>query len=245
MVEFKFQRGSATNEICEAVRREILTLEMEPGAPLDETTLSRRFNVSRSPIREVLSRLAAEGLVETLPNRGAIVAPIDLVNFSSFIEALDLQQRYATRLAARHRTAADLVWLKELAGDYSTAVKNRDRFGILQSNYDFHKAIGEVGRNPYVSRHYGQLLSEARRFLHIHIRFLEATSDENKLADQHDDFIEAIEAQDVMAADRVAHEHTFQFHDRFLKALRYEADADFSIEVAAGLGSRKKKPVVA
>lgn len=237
----KFQRGSATNEICEIVRREILTLEMNPGSPLDETTLSRRFNVSRSPIREVLSRLAAEGLVETLPNRGAVVAPIDLVNFSSFIEALDLQQRYASRLAARRRNAADLVRLRELARDYSTAVETHDRFRILQSNYDFHKAIGEIGRNPYVSRHYAQLLSEARRLLHIHIQFLEATNNENKLADQHDDFIAAIEAQDIIAADKVAHEHTTQFHDRFLKAMRYESDAGFSIEVAAGVALRKKK----
>ncbi|WP_298922450.1 GntR family transcriptional regulator [uncultured Roseobacter sp.] len=230
----KFQRGTATSEICQVIRREILTLEIEPGAPLDETNLSNRFNVSRSPIREVLSRLSAEGLVETVPNRGAIVAPIDLKNFSNFIEALDLQQRYATRLAARFRTAADLIRLRELAAAYSAAVQDRDRFGILQSNYDFHKAIGEIGRNPYVARHYGQLLSEARRLLHIHIRFLEATQSEDKLADQHSDFIDAIEAQDVTAADQVAHEHTFQFHDRFLKALRYEADDEFSIEVAAG-----------
>lgn len=235
----KFQRGQATSEICEVIRREILTLEMEPGAPLDETVLSNRFDVSRSPIREVLNRLAAEGLVQTVPNRGAIVAPIDLRNFSSFIEALDLQQRYATRLAARNRTLADLARLKELAAVYSAAVNARDRFEILQSNYDFHKAIGEIGGNPYVSRHYGQLLSEARRLLHIHIRFLEATKREDKLADQHDDFIEAIAAQDVAAADRVAHDHTFQFHDRFLQALSYESDGDFSIEAAAGQTPRK------
>ena len=240
----KFQRGTATAEICEVIRREILTLEMEPGAALDETTLSNRFNVSRSPIREVLSRLAAEGLVETAPNRGAIASPIDLENFSSFIEALDLQQRYATRLAARFRTAADLVQLNELADAYSSAVQDLDHFAILQSNYDFHKAIGEIGRNPYVARHYSQLLSEARRLLHIHIRFLEATQREDKLADQHHDFIDAIAAQDVAAADKVAHEHTFQFHDRFLKAMRYQADDTFSIDVAAGLTARKSLKVV-
>ena len=235
-----FQRGSATNEICEIMRREILTLELEPGAPLDETTLSQRFNVSRSPIREVLSRLAAEGLVTTSPNRGAVVAPIDLVNFSSFIEALDLQQRYATRLAARRRTAADLVLLEDLSARYSDAVRARDRFGILQANYDFHKAIGDAGRNQYVARHYTQLLSEARRLLHIHIRFLEATNGEKELADQHDDFIQAIAAQDVEAADRVAHAHTFQFHDRFLRALRHTPDEAFSIEVAAGIRPLKR-----
>lgn len=230
----KYQRGSAATEICDVLRREILTLELEPGAPLDETSLSKRFDVSRSPIREVLNRLLAERLVTTLPNRATIVAPVDMMNFSNFIEALDLQQRYATRLAARNRTAADLLKLRELADHYRDSVRNFNPFEILQSNFEFHYAVGEAGKNPYVLRQYGELLSEARRLLHIHIKFLETTGRQRVLDDQHDDFVDAIEARDVETADRIAHEHTFQFHDRFLKALQYAADEGFQIELPAG-----------
>lgn len=228
-----FQRGTAASGICEILRRDILTLQLEPGAPLDETSLSKRFNVSRSPIREVLSRLSADGLVQTLPNRTTIVAPVDLANFPAFIEALDLLQRYATRLAARNRTESDLVKLRELADRYKQSVGAFNAFDILQSNYEFHVAVAEAGRNIYVLRDYSRLLSEARRLLHIHIEFLEATNKQSLLEDQHDDFIDAIEAQDADAADAIAHRHTLQFHDRFLKALNYEPDPTFSTEAVA------------
>lgn len=66
--------GAAAREIYHVLRDEILTLVLEPGLPLDETSLSKRFSVSRSPVREALNRLLAERLVETLPNRSTIVA---------------------------------------------------------------------------------------------------------------------------------------------------------------------------
>jgi len=231
MAETKgFRRGSATTTICDILRREILTLELEPGQPLDETLLSKRFEVSRSPIREVLNRLIAERLAVTLPNRATIVAPVDLTHFSHFIEALDLQQRYASRLAARHRTSADLVRLREQSEEYTRQVKASHSFGILQSNYEFHRSIAEAGKNPYVVDQYSDLLLEARRLLHLHIRFLQTTGQVEILDDQHDDFLAAIEARDVERADAVAHAHTYQFHDRFLKTMCYAADGNFRIE---------------
>lgn len=69
--------------------------------------------MSRSPIREALNRLLAERLVETLPNRSTIVAPVDLRSFTPFIQALDVQQRLATRLAAQNRTEADVLRLRD------------------------------------------------------------------------------------------------------------------------------------
>ena len=230
MTEAGYQRGSATTAIGDILRREILTLELEPGQALDETSLSKRFNVSRSPIREVLNRLIAERLAVALPNRATIVAPVNLTHFSHFIEALDLQQRYASRLAARHRTAADLVRLAEQSDEYKRQVRSSNAFGILQSNYEFHRTIAEAGKNPYVLRQYSDLLLEARRLLHLHIRYLQTTGQEEILDDQHDDFLDAIKARDVEKADAVAHAHTYQFHDRFLKTMRYVSDVSFKVE---------------
>ncbi len=221
------KRGQAASQVCDALRREILTMELKPGEPLDETRLSERFNVSRSPVREALNRLLAERLVQTLPNKTTIVAQVDLFHFPKFIEALDLQQRYATRLAAKNRTEEDLETIRALSGDYQSNVEQFQPLEILQSNFEFHYAIGEAGKNPYVTRQYGELLSDARRLLHIHIDYLLASHKESLLEDQHDDFCDAIEAQDIELADEVAHSHTMQFHDRFLAAQQYYVDDAF------------------
>ncbi|MEP2895988.1 GntR family transcriptional regulator [Roseibium sp.] len=224
-----FQRGAASGEIYRVLRDEILTLQLEPGKSLDETSLSKRFAVSRSPIREALNRLLAERLVETLPNRSTIVAQVDLRNFPALIQALDIQQRLATRLAAQNRVDTDLPRLRELADVFNDSVDQASALTILQSNFAFHVAVAEAGRNPYVTRQYRELLSETRRLLHIHVQFLDNTDRVEVMRDQHHDFVDVIEAQDIAAADVIAHAHTMQFHDRFLKALRHAPDADFDL----------------
>jgi DNA-binding GntR family transcriptional regulator len=83
-----------------SLREEILRMQLAPGAPLDEVSLSERFGLSRSPIREALARLSSEGLVVTLPSRSTVVTPIDFEGMPHFLDALDLLQRAVTRLAA-------------------------------------------------------------------------------------------------------------------------------------------------
>ena len=86
-------RGTGLKLAYQTLRDEILSLDLQPGQLLDETTLADRFAMSRSPIREAMIRLAGEGLVVMLPNRSTIVAPIDITSFSKYVEALDIAQR--------------------------------------------------------------------------------------------------------------------------------------------------------
>lgn len=235
--EKPFQRGAAAGEIYNILRDEILTLVLEPGTPLDETGLSKRFAVSRSPIREVLHRLTSGRLAEALPNRATIVAPVDLAKFPDFIQALDVQQRLATRLAAMNRSDDDIKRLRKLADAFNFHVEHPDALEIMQANFLFHVGVAEAGRNDYVTRQYRELLSEARRLLHIHVRFLESVNRRYVLRDQHHDFVDAIEAKDVEGADQIAHAHAIQFHDRFLKALEYAPDRGFDIGVSSAVGA--------
>lgn len=93
-------KGTGVRFAYETLRDEILSLALEPGALLDETSLAERFGMSRSPVREALIRLAGDDLVVTLANRSTIVAPIDIRSFPRYVEALDIAQRMNTRLAA-------------------------------------------------------------------------------------------------------------------------------------------------
>jgi DNA-binding FadR family transcriptional regulator len=105
----KRARGSGAVAVYDELRRDILELRMEPGTLLDETELAARFKLSRSPVREALIRLSAEGLVQTLRNRSSIVAPFDIVAIPSYLDALELFYRLTTRLAAKNRSAAQLA----------------------------------------------------------------------------------------------------------------------------------------
>ena len=106
--EVRRAKGSGWKSVYDTLRAEILSLELRPGQLLDETTLADRFEMSRSPVREALIRLAGEDLVVTLPNRSTIVAPLELATFPKYIDALDIAQRINTRLAAECRSDEDL-----------------------------------------------------------------------------------------------------------------------------------------
>ena len=115
--------------------------------PLDETRLSKRFAMSRTPVREAMVRLAAEGLVTTLPNRNTIVTPIDFSSVPVYFDALVLMYRVTSRLAAMHRKESDLIAIRALGDAFARTVEDADAFGMIAVNRErFVKPIRALPR---------------------------------------------------------------------------------------------------
>jgi DNA-binding GntR family transcriptional regulator len=222
-------RGSGRKNVYETLRNEILTMALAPGQLLDETTLAERFDMSRSPIREALIRLAGDELVVTLPNRSTIVAPIEIVTFPKYVEALDIAQRMNTRLAAALRTDADLKTIARRQKEFEAAVGTSDHLQMSEANKKFHMAIANAGRNPYLASFYERLLNQGQRMLHLHFEYLERTHDGYLLTDEHQLMLDAIKAKDVDRADELAHAHTRQFQDSFINFMRENYTTEVSL----------------
>lgn len=222
-------KGPGWKGVYEALRAEILTLKLAPGQPLDETTLAERFKLSRSPIREALIRLAGEELVVTLPNRSTIVAPIELALFPKYVEALDVTQRMHARLAAQLRNDADLQAIAERQKEFEAALKAGDHLAMSGANKNFHMEIAQAGKNPYLIAFYERLLDQGRRMLHMHFEFLERTPGSEMLTGEHDELLVAIAARDADRADELAHAHTRQFRDSFIRFMSENYAAKLSL----------------
>ena len=216
----KQAKGLGARHVYEELRREILTLALEPGTPLDETALSQRFGMSRSPVREALVRLSADGLVEMLSNRSTLVAPVDLAGFPRYVEALDVLQRINTRLAARNRSEQDIERMVRLARAFDAACAANDYLAMSATNRDFHMSIAAAGRNPYLAAFYDRLLNQGRRMLHLHFRYLEEGNEGHLLTDEHDEMLAAIRDRNIERADNLAHLHTRQFRDNFMDFMK-------------------------
>jgi DNA-binding GntR family transcriptional regulator len=225
----KLPKGTGWKSVYTALRTEILSLDLPPGQLLDETTLADRFGLSRSPIREALIRLAGDELVVLLPNRSTIVAPIEISTFPRYVEALDITQRITTRLAAEHRTPADLKTIAKRQREYQAAQKQGDHLVMSETNKNFHMAIAQAGRNPYLAGFYDRLLTQGRRMLHLHFEYLKKPAHGYLLTDEHDDMLVAIEKQDVERADKLAHAHTRQFRDQFVEFMKENYVTDVSL----------------
>lgn len=221
------KRGGGALHVYETIRNDILELSLAPCDALDETTLAERFRLSRSPIREALVRLSAEGLVKTLSNRSAIVAPLDIREIPRYIEALDFLQRVVTRLAAKNRLTGDLPAMLSAAEVYDQSCKDGIPLAMSRANKDFHMAIASAGRNSYLAEAYGRLLDEGRRLLHLHYARRSDTDDPFPLSPEHYQMIEAIREKDEAKADSLAHAHTRVFHQRLQDFAPVEFIEDF------------------
>ncbi|HEY0035011.1 MAG TPA: GntR family transcriptional regulator [Devosia sp.] len=202
-------RGQGARTVYDTLRQAILELNLEPGSPLDEVSLSERFDMSRTPIREALVRLVSEGLAKTLPNRNTVVATIDFEQLPVYFEALTLMYRVTTRAAAVHRRDEHLLAIREHARKYAAAVDSSDVLGMIQTNRDFHMAIAEAGGNSYFNALFARLLDEGRRILRLYYRSFDDKLP-RRYVDEHEEIMAAIERRDPERADQLAAAHAAQ-----------------------------------
>ena len=203
------KRGSGVTHVYEILRNEIIELKIAPGSPIDETQLSERFSMSRTPIREALVRLAADGLLTTLTNRTTIVSNIDFLQMGAFFDALTLMYRVTTRLAAENHVADDIPVIRAHQARFAAFVEERNVLGMIAANRDFHAAIAEAGRNPYYTGLFTRLLDEGRRILRLYYH----SYDDNlprQYVTEHEDMIDAIVSRDVARSDALAVAHADQ-----------------------------------
>ena len=196
--------ATLVDEVSERLRNDILTLELEPGTPLSEVELGSRFGTSRTPVRESLQRLSAEGLVKMIPGCGAFVAAVwirDIVELFQMREALET---YAARLAARSTTREMLIPFverMEAMRDEIRAGRNADYY-LLCAEAD--RTIAVVAGNERIGTALAELwvqVGRARRLSSTNPRRLEDSVGE------HVAILSAIVAGDEEAAGAAIASH--------------------------------------
>jgi len=130
---------------------EIVRGTLAPGAALDETDIARRFNVSRTPVREALRQLAASGLIDARAHRGAVVARPSLERLTGMFEAMAELEAICAGLAAERMTPAERHALEAIHEELRVLsyTGNPDRFHEV--NERFHNAIYAGSQNAYIA----------------------------------------------------------------------------------------------
>lgn len=195
--------------LYEYLRRSILTLKLRPGQDLDEASLSEDFGLSRTPLREVLRRLAGEGYVDLRENRGARVSEMSHTSLREFFLAAPMIYGAILRLAAQNARPAQIAALKKAQEQFRATLRSGVEEDRALSNNRFHEITGEMAANTYLLPSFRRLLIDHAR---ISMTFYAPRDDEmaqnvSTAAQHHDDIIAAIEARDEEAAGRLATEH--------------------------------------
>lgn len=204
------------------LRRQILTLALEPGAPLDETTLSERYGLSRTPLREVFRQLAGEGYLELSTNRGAMVSSMNHKTLRNFFLTAPLIYAAVGRLAAENATPAQQLTLKQAQQGFCQAVKEQHAEGMVLWNDVFHRTMGDMADNPYLRPSYERLLIDHSRIGQTFYRPRE-TQTQAKLQqalEHHERMIEALERHDAEALVALIAEHWALSRDHMERYVR-------------------------
>ena len=203
-------RAMNKETLYQELRRRIITMDLAPGADLDEAELSEAYGMSRTPVRETLIRLQSDGLVVARRNRGASVAPLDMGTLQSWFEAGRMIHRAMVRLACRRGRAEDLAAIEAAMLEFEDAMQAQDMLGMVHANERFHDLIGRAARNPYLYASYQRVLADHERISGLCYGFeIETHAEEDKALTlrQHRELYQAIEARDADKAERVIDAH--------------------------------------
>jgi DNA-binding GntR family transcriptional regulator len=177
-------------QLADAIVRGVL----EPGVALDETELARRFAVSRTPVREAIRLLAASGLVEARPHRGAVVARPDEARLLGMFEALQELEALCAGLAAERMTGAERGELERLHGELAALMRSGDPQRYYEMNLSFHMAIYAGSHNGYLAELTAATRARIAPFSRAQFRTL------GRLAESHVEHAVVIEA--ILRGDR-------------------------------------------
>jgi DNA-binding GntR family transcriptional regulator len=186
----------------------IFSRQLKPGQRLPEILIAEQLEVSRTPVREALRRLANEGLVVLIPNVGARIAMPTRQEMLDTYEVRNVLECLAIRRASERITAVQLARLEEKIEEETEVFSLRDLEAYIEINNAFHRIIAEASGNLALADTIENYL--ARTF--VYMVFFESffDFDTNPSLEEHRAILEALRARDAESAVRLMDRHILQ-----------------------------------
>jgi DNA-binding GntR family transcriptional regulator len=157
-------KSRASDQVETELRRLILTLELEPGLAVSESTLMQRYGWGRTPLREAFQRLAEQSLLQIIPRQGAVVTALSVFDFVEMMDAMSLVIGPAAALACKRLSEQDLAQLDTVAAKAETSAASGDFATLADLDYEFHRILALATGNRYLSNYLLHLHQVATRF---------------------------------------------------------------------------------
>ena len=198
------QRFSAKNVIYQAVCDWIITGVLKPGEKIVDSELAKRFNVSRTPVREAIQILEGQKLVYVVPGRATVVADIDTADVEKCYRTLAELQALAAELACGSMTEQEMARLEKTHRDFVAACGHNDGAGAIDQDNLFHDAIIRAARNEYVAEFSRTMILHIQRikYHYFHRDRLRKIS-----VSQHEEILRTIQARDSARAKDLMRSH--------------------------------------
>ena len=210
-------RRGLHEEVAVRLRAMLVEGRIAPGGKLNERELCEMLKVSRTPLREAIKLVAAEGLVDLLPNRGAIAVKLTESDVLHAFEVLAQLEGLSGELAAQRITTAELAEIKAMHYEMLACFARKDLPGYYQRNAEIHAAINAAAKNPVLTKLYREVNARVQS---LRFRTNQNQAKWKSAVKEHEQMLAALEAHDGARLRAVLVEHLLRKRDAVLEFLR-------------------------
>jgi DNA-binding GntR family transcriptional regulator len=209
-------------EAVDRLRDQIVQGRLTPGQRLNERQLCEQLGISRTPLREAIKLLATEGLVDLLPNRGAVVSAVDPDRIAEALVVMGALEALAGECACTQASDETIAAIRTLHDEMLAMHAKGDLAGYFRYNQLIHMSIVEASRNPVLANTYRQLNANVKR-----ARYMANLSRErwDAAVAEHEQIIRALERRDAGALRTLLADHLSRKLAQVTKSLKARAAA--------------------
>jgi DNA-binding GntR family transcriptional regulator len=197
------------------IKEKIVTLELEPLTVIDEQTLMEELNLGRTPIREALHRLAAEGLVIVAPRRGMFVADISITDLQKVFEVRMFLEGFCARLAAQRASKGQITQMEATLKELER-VLDGDSEALMSIDTRLHDLMYQAADNEFLADSLCRLHALSLRLWHLVLNQLD---DVKASIEEHTEIVTAIKVRDQTQAEELVQQHIAHFQQQIKAAL--------------------------
>lgn len=196
------------------LKQALTTLAYKPGDYLSTASLMEELTIGRTPINHALHRLATEGLVQVIPRKGVIVAPLSINDALELVDVRMANEALCMRLAAERITKGEVQELKTLARAFEQAAARRHITEVMNLDRMFHEHIAAAARNHILAEILKVLHARSQRFWAISLAMEDHLSE---VQVEHQAIINALADGDAEASVTAVEDHVLSFQRALLR----------------------------
>ena len=218
MVEvFAISRRTLHDEVVQGLRTMLVEGRIAPGAKLNERELCALLCVSRTPLREAIKRMAAEGLVDLLPNRGAVAVKLSETDIIHAFEVLAELEGISGELAAQRITAAEIAEIKALHYEMLASFARKDLHEYYRLNAQIHAGINRATKNPVLEKIYRETNARVQS---MRFRSNQNEAKWKQAVSEHEQILAALEKRDAAGLRVILVEHLVRKRNAVIELMR-------------------------
>lgn len=190
--------------IFETLRKAIINGDIKPGERLMEVALAEQMGVSRTPVREAIRRLEAEGLVTMIPRKGTHVSEVTVKDIMDVLEVRAALDRLATGLAAKNIKPNHIKTIENIHKQFLNCVDKNNIEGAIRKDIEFHDVIYSIAGNPRLITVSSSLREQICRF---RVMYMSDSIIAENVGQEHGEMLDALRSNEDKRAAELAEQH--------------------------------------